>query len=69
MCTCIRGTGFLHSIAKAIGHNLVKFSIETFRRRSRVYLDPPFLPASLAFSLLGSKDPDDAWPSLEAVSR
>lgn len=30
--------------------------------------DPPFLPASLAFSLPGSKDPPDAFPPFEAIS-
>ena len=49
--SCIRGSGILHSITFAVGHDLVKFPIETFRRRSRIYLDPPFLPASLGGDL------------------
>ena len=32
------------------------------------YLDPPFRPASFAFSLPGSKDPLDACPPLDAIS-
>jgi hypothetical protein len=31
--------------------------------------EPPFLPASLAFSLPGSNEPLEAWPPLEAISR
>lgn len=33
------------------------------------YLEPPFRPASRARSLPGSKEPLEAWPPMDAISR